>query len=86
MMEKGRKRNENRMFPKSLNSSCEQYQRKKAKEERKKKKWGEKTLNFINNPPSSLNTLSTICIKTLSCINSTRTPTSTIGLVVWLVN
>ena len=51
MMERGRKRNENRMFPKSLNSSCEQYQRKKAKEERKKKKWGEKTLNFINNPP-----------------------------------
>ena len=38
MMKKGRKRNENRMFPKSLNSSCEQYQRKKAKEERKKKK------------------------------------------------
>ena len=31
MTEKGRKRNENRMFPKSLNSSCEQYQKKKIK-------------------------------------------------------
>ena len=46
MTEKGRKRNENRMFPKSLNGSCEQYQRKKIKRRKKEEKVRRKNTQF----------------------------------------
>ena len=60
----------------AVNNTREKRQKKKERRKSEEKK------HSILLTILPLTTLSTICIKTLSCIYSTRTPTSTIGLVV----